>query len=145
MHTLGGFTGYDTWNGRGSSGLEASTDKGERGAGAWGFKGNRHFIGSWGRAEHTCQAMQKQCGVGDAPGAFLPAAKVRLLRFPSWNSPIHLNLLGRKGKGHRFFLSLLFLNNQLKTNIPKGAALGWQDSGPLHYAHGGVLRFSCFS
>lgn len=104
MHMLGGFAGYETWNGSGSSGLEGTMDQGETGAGAWEVEGNRHFTGSWGRVGHMCRASscwatQKQClPTRPLAGAVLPAAKVRVLRFPSWNGPFHVNLLGRKGE-----------------------------------------------
>lgn len=58
-------------------------------------------------------------------GAYLPEALLftYLIQIRSKQHPkipfLELNPLGRKGKGRRFSLSLLFLNKQLKTNIPK--------------------------
>lgn len=39
-------------------------------------------------------------------GSFLANTKVNMLRFPSGSRPFPINLLGRKGKGQIFFLTL---------------------------------------
>lgn len=38
-------------------------------------------------------------------GSFLANTKVNMLRFPSGSRPFPVHLLGRKGKGQRFFLT----------------------------------------
>ena len=52
-------------------------------------------------------------------GVFLSNAKPHMLRFSPWSRSFNLNILGVKGEGQKLFLCLLFLNNQLKINIPK--------------------------
>ena len=45
--------------------------------------------------------------------------KVNILRSPSWSSPFRLKLLGGKEGGSKVPSEFLFLNNQIKINIPK--------------------------
>lgn len=71
---------------------------------------------------------------GPLLGGLLPGARVAVCRL--WEQPFHRSLSGRKGEGHRFFLHLLFHNNQLKVSIPKGTFWGsklWSPSAGKHH------------